>query len=310
MKTQKTIYIIGAGAIGKALATFLSHEGKEVIILRGSVDDHSDYVEKISIELNNGAEIQADLRISTISNFSQLDGIVVLTNKSYGNQRLAGLLKMKIKNSPIILLQNGLAVEKPFIHEGYSQIYRCVLFATSQFSSINKLRFKPVAVSPVGVIKGDSETLFMIINAINTTWFRFIAEQTIQPVIWTKAIINCVFNSICPLLETDNGIFYRDKVALHIARRIIAECIAIASLQEIFLDARNVEESLLLISKASEGQLISTYQDIANKRRTEIDSLNFAFVHLADELKKHELTKETNLLGELIKIKSGLNCNF
>jgi 2-dehydropantoate 2-reductase len=107
-------------------------------------------------------------------------------------------------------------------------------------------------------------------------------------------------------LEIDNGIFHRDEKTLAIAKRVIEECVAIAKETGIFLNTDEVVESLLLISKFSDGQLISTFQDIKNKRETEIETLNFAIVNVAKKLNKEHMVAETKLLGELIKLKSEL----
>lgn len=310
MRKCNAIYIVGAGAIGKALAVFLKLNHKNVVILRGSVDDKSNFAENITVELNENTELTTTINVSTVSNFSTLNGIIVFTNKSFGNPQLADAFKNKIQDSPIVILQNGLNIELPFIKNDFTQIYRGVLFATSQYLTANKLKFKPVAVSPVGFIKGNAENLAVLVAELSTSYFEFRQEQHIQPVIWTKAIINCVFNSVCPLLEVDNGIFYRYEKALNIARRIIAECISVAASQGITLDMKKVVDSLLLISKSSEGQLISTYQDIKNKRRTEIDTLNFAIAEIAGKYNSNNLITATKLLGELIDMKSELSrCN-
>lgn len=207
-------------------------------------------------------------------------------------------------DAPLIILQNGLKVETAFEENNFPEIYRCVLFASAQYAGNNSLRFKPAAISPVGIIRGDLSSLHNLVEKISNPYFIFKAEKNIHPVIWTKAIVNSVFNAVCPLLETDNGIFYRNEKALTIAKRIIAECITVAASQGIHLKAEEVLERLLLISKTSEGQLISTYQDILNKRETEIDTLNIAIARIAGKLPQQGLAKETSLLGELVQIKS------
>ncbi len=203
-----------------------------------------------------------------------------------------------------MLLQNGLGVEQPFLAQGFSQLYRGVLFVTSQALDGNRLRFKPVAVSPVGTVAGSAATLQRVVEGVNGPIFPFRAEPDIGPVIWKKAIINSVFNSVCPLLETDNGVFHREPAALAIARRIITECVAVARASGIPLRPEEVEESLLLISTASDGQLISTLQDIRNGRRTEIETLNVELVRIAETLGRGNLVPETRLLGELTKLKA------
>lgn len=304
---KNNIYIIGAGAVGKTLAVFLKKAGKNVVLVRGSVVDSARRIEKIRVVLADKTEVSAKIEVSSLSNFSRLDGIVVLTSKSFGNRNLAEGLTGKTDGAPLVILQNGLGVEQPFIDRAYPEIYRCVLFMTSQIVSENKVSFKPVAVSPIGIIKGSPANLDAIVKELDNPAFPFKAEEDIQTVIWKKAIINSVFNSICPLLEIDNGIFHREEKVLEIAKRIIAECVTIAREKGIYLETGEVAERLLLISRSSDGQLISTLQDILNKRPTEIETLNFAIAGIAEKLNKGNLVIETKLLGELTRLKSDLS---
>ncbi len=115
----RSIFIIGNGAIGKALAVFLKLKGENVVILRGSVDDGSSNMEKIRIILADQSLLEADVGITTLSRFDVLDGMVVLTNKSFGNPDLAGALKSKINTSPLVILQNGLGVEQEFTDQHF-----------------------------------------------------------------------------------------------------------------------------------------------------------------------------------------------
>lgn len=304
---MKPIYIIGTGAIGKALAVALRLQNRNVMLLRGSVQDAEPVTQRIQVAYKEEQLLEADIDIKALQSVAQLDGIVVLTNKSYGNQPLSETLKNKTGNSPVVLLQNGLGVERAFIERGYAQVYRCVLFVTSQQSGAHSVKFKPVAVSPIGIERGDNAQLAEIVQHLNTPYFEFKVEKEIQSVIWRKAIANSVFNSICPLLEIDNGIFHRDATVLRIASRIIAECLEIAHAKGIQLTQQEVEASVLQISRISDGQLISTLQDIRAGRETEIETLNLEIARIAEELGKATHVKETKLLGELTLQKSKLS---
>lgn len=306
MQDTQKIYIIGAGAIGKSLAVFLKRAGRDVVLLRGHIDDHPDCEEELTVRLSNDAVISETITVRTIQHYHKLAGIVVLTSKSYGNAILAEKLKEKIGDSLLVILQNGLNVERPFIQLDFRQIYRCVLFATSQFVSPNMLQFKPVSESPIGIIQGDEPGLAAIVAALNNACFPFKAEPEILSTVWTKTIINSVFNSVCPLLEIDNGIFYRNASARAVAKKMVEECIGVAATQGVLLNAETVMGNLLRISQYSEGQLISTYQDILNRRKTEIDTMNMAIAELADRAEAKPKVTATRLLGEMIRIKSGL----
>ncbi|CAG5000719.1 2-dehydropantoate 2-reductase [Dyadobacter sp. CECT 9275] len=307
MELNGKIFIIGCGAIGKALAVFLKVAGKDVTLVRGSVNDGSDRVETIEVLIHGGLVLKSDIRISTLNNFPELNGMVVLTTKSYGNSQLAEGLRDKVKNSPVVILQNGLGVEQPFENQGYPEIYRAVLFATSQVASDDSVSFKPVSVSPVGRVKGGVETLSRVVEHLSSPHFEFRAENDILPIVWKKAIINCAFNSICPLLEVDNGIFHRDKAALEMAENVIRECLLVANARGINLDFNEIRTGLLQISRLSDGQFISTLQDIRNKKRTEIETLNFQIAEMADSLGMTDLVGQTRLLGMLTKLKADLN---
>lgn len=200
----------------------------------------------------------------------------------------------------MVLLQNGLNIEQAFQNE---RLYRCVLFVTSQFDEDGVVQFKAVDTCPVGVVKGDLAGLDGVVQELNTPWFRFRAEANIKPIIWKKVISNCVFNSVCPLLDTDIGVFQRNPEALAMAREIIEECVAVGKQCGVALSTEDVEATLLKISRLSDGQLISTLQDIRAGRPTEIDTLNGEIVRLAGNIP----VPYTRMLGELTAIKSQIN---
>lgn len=302
---MEPVFIIGAGAIGKVLAVCLGNDGKKVVLLRGSVDNGETHRVNISVKIPSQEVMEAKVTIDTLGNYQSLEGLVVLCIKSYGNAALADALTQKIGHSPLVLLQNGLGVEKAFMD--FPSVYRCVLFATSQPISETMLNFKPIAPSPIGRIRGGDETsLVRITGLLNTPHFGFRAERDIQPLIWKKAIVNSVFNSVCPLLETDNGIFYRNPQALQIAESLVSECLCVAKEQGVHLGLTEVMESLLMISRSSDGQMISTLQDIRNHRPTEIATLNLAIAGMAVT---ENAVIQTRLLGQLILLKSQLNIN-
>lgn len=299
-----TIYIIGNGVIAKALAVALAINGRSVTILRGSVDNTG--TSRELVEVDTGEErLSAHIEISSINSYEKLDGLIVLTNKSFGNEQVARKLHAKAKHSPIVFLQNGLHVESCFSDMGFENLYRCVLMATSQAAGENSVRFRLVAASPLGIIAGSEEMLLNIVTQLNTSTFSFRAEPDIQPFIWKKVISNCVFNSICPLLEVDNGVFRRNAAVLEVGKQVIRECLIVAREHGIRLTEEEIVQNILSISEMSDGQKISTYQDILNRRETEIDSMNLEIARLA-KLLGNITVPATSLLGELIRLKSNI----
>ena len=258
----------------------------------------------LTVDCDDGRSLTASVPVRTLDQIDCLNGLVLLTSKSFGNPELARRLSGRTGSSPVVLLQNGLGVEEPFLDAGFTQVYRCVLLATSQVQTPGRVSYKPVAVSPIGIIRGHKSRLAELVAQLSTPGFAFQAEGNIQRAIWEKVITNCVFNAVCPLIGVDNGIFHRDASALAVAGEIIRECVAVAAEVGIVLNPQEVEQRLLQISQRSDGQLISTLVDINQGRETEIDTLNLSVARLADRLGKPELATRTRLVGELIRLKA------
>ncbi|REA62791.1 hypothetical protein DSL64_07670 [Dyadobacter luteus] len=103
----------------------------------------------------------------------------------------------------------------------------------------------------------------------------------------------------------DNGVFYRNESTLEIGKSVTDECLSVARHYGIQLTHDDVLQNVLAISRSSDGQNISTYQDILNKRQTEIESFNFAVAAAATQIGNVSVPL-TSLLGQLVKIKSEL----
>ena len=69
----------------------------------------------------------------------------------YKERKHAKKIKESAGSSPVVILQNGLDVERPFIEAGFPAIYRCVLFTTSQVLSEDLVKAQQAAYSVAGV---------------------------------------------------------------------------------------------------------------------------------------------------------------
>lgn len=309
MAPKEIIYVLGSGAVGFPLAAYLAKAGRNVVAVRTSSKDVPKSTVTVTVE-NETNGITTPVETISLSNLASLDGTIVVTAKSYANEAIALALKEKAATGPVVIMQNGVGVEKPFLEAHFSPIYRCILYITSQASSEYGFRFRPVTASPIGIadgiVDGDDSTLEQVVGQLNTAGFPFRPEANIQREIWKKAIINSVFNSICPLLDVDNGVFARDEATAGLAREVVRECVTLTDRLHIGLSEREIMEQIMLISKSSDGQLISTLQDINLGRRTEIESLNLEIARVAAAMQPGLDLPRTEFLGKMILAKSSL----
>jgi len=305
MHNSETIYILGSGAVGFPLAAYLTNAGRSVVAVRTSRNDVPKSTINVTVQ-DATNRLTASIQTISLSNLASLDGTVVITTKSYTNQAIAGLLKEKKATGPLVIMQNGVGVERPFLDAGFAAVFRCVLYVTSQPTSGFQFSFRPITASPIGIVKGPEADVAKCVERLNTDAFPFRAEANIQKEIWKKAIINSVFNSICPLLDVDNGVFVRDEETANLARQLVKECITLTDRLNVGLSESEVMQQIMRISTGSK-QLISTLQDIRNGRQTEIESLNLEIARLAASLQPPLYLPRTELLGKMILAKSVLH---
>jgi 2-dehydropantoate 2-reductase len=303
MEPKQTIYILGSGAVGFPLAAYLANAGRPVLAVRTSRKDVSKATITVTVQ-NDTNRISAPVETVSLSKLTELNGTIVIASKSYANQAIARELRDKAATGSVVIMQNGLGVEKPFLDAHFLPIYRCILYVTAQPTSEYDFTFRPVTSSPIGIVNGNESGLQKCVEDLTTDGFPFHSEVNIQREIWKKAIINSVFNSICPLLEVDNGVFVRDEETANLARELVRECITLTDSLNMGLSETELMEQILLISKRSDGQLISTLQDIKIGRPTEIDVLNLEIARVAASIQPRLELPKVEILGKMIVAKS------
>lgn len=306
MNKDRVVYVLGSGAVGTALVASLTKAGRSAVAVRTS--DPQSEAKTIMVGLHFGTErFQIPIRSIGLSRIGRLDGVVAITAKSYAKRQIAAQLKTIAIDGPIVILQNGVNVEKLFLEARIGDVYRSVLYLTSQGTSPNEFGFHPLRPSLIGTIQGTEGGLEAAVASLNTDGFPFVAEQNIQKEIWKKAIVNAVFNSICPLLEVDNGVFHRQAAVADLAIGIVSECLVLTHRLGLDLTQDELMTQITQISHGSDGQLISTLQDIRAGRETEIDSLNFEMARIAAAQQPKVSLPKTEMLGNLTLLKSKLS---
>lgn len=302
VKAEK-IYILGGGAVGLALAACLADAGRNVLLVRTSTAEVEE--EWLAVAVTNGTDVvlKASVPVVPLTQLHELNGLVVVTAKSYANPAIAAALAARTINAHLVVMQNGLGVEESFLTLPFTSICRCVLYMTGEKLSENKVLFRPIASSPIGIVQGTAQRLEETVATLTTSAFPFHVENDIARQVWGKTIINAVFNSLCPLLEADNGIFIRDATAAALAHEIVRECIALAAAQGIHLTETELMDRIMAISRGSDGVLISTLQDIRQGRETEMEALNLALARIASGMNPQMDLCRTEMLGRMVLAK-------
>lgn len=300
--SQNRIYVLGGGAIGAPLAAFLAQAGKPVALLRATPGRQHSPERRIQVQC--GAHpIDVMVQEEFFHDTEKLEGWLVIATKAHANASIAAELARRDFCGPLVLLQNGLGIERPFLEAGFTRIVRGVLYVTSQLTRDHQYSLRVPHLSPLGMVAGDEDLLKQAMAVLSTPELPFIEVPNIERSVWKKTIINAAFNSICTLVEEDNGIFVRDELAMSLAKQVVEECTRLGRMRGVELDPNQILEEIILISSRS-TQLISTLQDVRAGRPTEMDFMNLELARLAAEEQPPVELPVTSCLGKLVKIKS------
>ena len=289
------ITIFGGGAVGIALAVQLSLAGRPVTLVRLRRSSGS------RMKLRHG-DAFAEVPCAFLEEWQPAGNeLLAITAKAFANETIAAVLAQRGFAGPVCLLQNGINIERPFLKRGFGSLYRGVLYVTGEAVEDGVSTLKAVKPSLLGRICGELPDRY--VKELSSPAIPFAACDRIEEEVWKKGIVNAVFNSICTLLEVDNGIFARCPDTLALAREVVAEGAGVARRLGIPADEIAILETVLQISRSSR-HLISTLQDLRQGRPTEIEFLNLAIHELAQQLSPPVVVPRTYLLGELVRLKS------
>jgi len=266
--------IIGAGSLG-LLFSHSFHENKIDFVI---YEVNKDVVDDIKV---NGINLLKDGiagRINPAINLSPEilydSDIIFLFVKSYSTSDAITDIKDHISpNSIIVSLQNGLGnVEeiKKFI-----DMNRIVYGSTTIGAA--KSSHSTVIAGGSGIINiggADKKNIIKVNSLLKESGFDSHIIDDPDSAIWNKAVINAGINPIAAILKIPNGEILSNSYALTLQENIIKESVDAATANNINIKFDEILQITKDVCKKTSENLCSMLQDIQNKRKTEIDSIN------------------------------------
>ncbi len=109
-------------------------------------------------------------------------------------------------------------------------------------------------------------------------------SENIEGDLWMKLIQNCAYNALSALGRAQYGRLVRNPWTRDLMKRVVDEVIAVGQAGGIRFPDVDLVAATWKLGEGMELTTSSTAQDIARRKRTEIDSLNGYIARLGDEL--------------------------
>ncbi|MHA1668717.1 MAG: ketopantoate reductase family protein [Candidatus Heimdallarchaeaceae archaeon] len=283
MNKKDTILIAGLGAIGSVIYARLREKKHNIIALTSERGKEAIRKKGLMVKL------QQDLspKLHKVEVYSNLPNkykfkSVIITSKAYHNSILAEYLVDFIEEeSSILLFQNGLKIEEPFLKAGKNwKITRAV-------SSIASFRDKEGKVTEIssgltmlgGINCGEAELQKWRV-LLSSIGLEVTIPDDFKKRFWLKIIANSSINPLGAITKLRNGEIIKDKQLLRIIGNIIDEILLVIK-DEIRIPYSEVFNYVLEIAKETAENKCSMLQDRERGVRTEIDFLNGEIIRMA-----------------------------
>ena len=218
---MKRVQIVGAGAVGLLVASFLAELNWDVHLVCRRKEQVSLLKSGLKRENASGSTTEVYVNASTTI-FHEVDLTIVATKSG----QLHEIIHELPKHIPTIFLQNGLAH-----YDLVSSLkWQNVAFGSAQFGAL-KVHDNIVSHRGVGVLKlaylsdaGENDFLTPLVHS-NCDDFPVVLEKNAERMLIEKAIYNSLINPLTALLYLKNGELLMNEHAYELLNRIHKELV-------------------------------------------------------------------------------------
>lgn len=269
------IEIIGAGAVGLLVASFLAEMQADVRLITRT-EHHARHLKENNLIRTNYDGTKSIFKVDAATTLSDDADMIIIAVKYSQLQDVYKQLQMVKRSKPILFLQNGLAHYDEVLQLAFQQIAFCSIQFGAQKMDHHHVAHKGVGLMKIAVARGD-EHLFSPIAAYSSEHFPIIFEQDAEAMLLEKAWLNCFINPLTAVLQVPNGKLVQQEDAFQIMRNLYNEMI-VAFPQ--FADSFRFDQVVALCERTAENTS-SMRADLLAGRKTEIETIAGAVIKRA-----------------------------
>ena len=293
------IVIFGTGAIGSLFGALLAKKNTVVVVGR---TPHITCLQQkgLTIEGKTRLTVRAPAVEST-KEISMSPDLILLTVKSYDTEKASNqLLPILHGQTMVVSLQNGLDnIEKIEQNIQRQHILAGVTTHGALFSKPGVIIHTGKGKTILGELDGrQSKRLEILINMFNEAGIETRMSTDIIGEIWRKAIINSSINPVTAFLGCKNGYLLKNPLLEKIVECVCTESSMIANLKGITVSSIEMIEKTKEVIRDTAQNFSSMLQSIQQGKKTEIESINGAFLRIGTENKIE--TPLNRILFELV----------
>jgi 2-dehydropantoate 2-reductase len=275
--------ILGAGAMGSVIGSYLAGAGADVVL----VDIAKPVVEAIT---SNGLQLldregnERTVRIASTNDVSSLgivDLLIVFVKCYHTEAAVRSAIPVLGKNSIVLSLQNGWGnAARIGSIVGAEKVLVGVSYHSATVLAPGRVRHGGQGPTFLGELDGKaSERANKVAGFLSAGGLKVEASSEVLKEIWSKLALNAVTLPTSVLARVTADQLLKSSDMQDLMKELLREVVAVAAAQWINLDFDQRWAGMVaLLQRLAPNTKGSMFQDIENKRRTEIDVINGAIV--------------------------------
>lgn len=296
------VAVIGAGAIGSALAAHLSRVGPVTLV--GHDNPHRQALETGPLTVREVDGSVTSMAVDVTNNHAAVADadLLVLAVKSYDTDQAIVDVEPYLGETPVLTLQNGLGnIER--IRESVTP--EQILGGTTTLGAFvpepGAVRIESSGETIIGRPWGDRDrVLEQVAETFQSAGLQTEIDARIRRRIWQKVLVNVGINPVTALGGVENGRL-QSGPGRTLLVSAIEEAQTVAEAEGFTIDSP-VERALAVVEATGQNRS-SMLRDLESNSQTEIDALNGAIVDRAVE---HDISVPVNrTLTDAVKLRSG-----
>ncbi len=284
-----SIAVVGAGAVGSYYGGLLARAGHGVTLIGRAA--HVDAIARDGLRLESAGAVET-VRVAATTELAAARGadLVLVCVKSGQTEATARALAPLLAPGAIVAsLQNGVENAQTLARHLSQTVVPAVVYAAIELTAPGTVRHLGGGALVIGALDAkpdaDTQTALRELAALfATAGVAVTVSEDVTAELWRKLAVNCAYNAVSGLTQAT----YRELAALPDVRALqqaaAREVIAVAEASGVSLSPDMVLAAIERIAATMPAQRSSTAQDMARRRRSEIDHLNGFVVRRGREL--------------------------
>ena len=269
------VAVVGAGAVGGYFGGMLARAGVPVVLIGrpafiDAVNRSGLFLD--SIQFQDTVHPRASAELSAAADAQVVLFCVKSTDTASTAKQLASVLSPK---AVVVSLQNGVNNTEEIRAASGIDALAAVVYVAASVPVAGRVRHLGRGDLVLGAQDARSAA---IANLFNSAGVPCRLSDNIEGELWTKLIWNCALNAVSGLGNVTYGEIIASDDAKQVVEAVVYETLAVAHAKGIhppgLEDPRAALAGSFKIAEQMSGTRSSTAQDMARRKRTEIDALN------------------------------------